>query len=177
MSGSYRSNFKGAGVSVFGASCLRARGRHPSHRLESQRALPRALIKRYEEERELTVFLIVDVSGSGEFGTRRSSSPKSRPRSAECSPTRLLMRVIKSGVLLFSGKVEKIIPPKRGRQHILRIIRDILSFKPQSKGTNLRGALESAARIMKHTGVVFVISDFVLTIMTWRCGGSPEDMT
>src|SRR6185312_13499126 len=67
----------------------------------------------------------------------------------------------KIGMLLFSGKVEKIVPPKRGRQHIMRIIRDILSFKPQSKGTDLKGALESAHRIMKHSGVVFIISDFL----------------
>ena len=145
MSGSYRSNFKGAGVS-FSEHRVYVPGddiRHIDWKVSARSREP--LIKRYEEERELTVFLIVDVSGSGEFGTSKKLKSEVAAEIGGMLAYAAAHAGDKVGVLLFSGKVEKIVtPPKRGRQHILRIIRDILSFKPKSKGTNLRGALESA---------------------------------
>jgi len=161
MSGSYRSNFKGAGVQ-FSEHRLYVPGddiRHIDWKVSARARDP--MLKRYEEERELTVFLIVDVSASGEFGTTKKLKSEVAAEIGGMLAYAAAHAGDKVGVLLFSGKIEKIIPPKRGRQHILRIIRDILSFKPASKGTDLRGALESANRIMKHSGVVFVISDFL----------------
>src|ERR1700746_4060160 len=161
MGGSYRSNFKGAGVQ-FSEHRQYVPGddiRHIDWKVSARSREP--LLKRYEEERELTVFLIVDVSGSGEFGSAGKLKSEVAAEIGGMLAYAAAHAGDKVGVLLFSGKVEKIIPPKRGRQHILRIIRDILSFKPKSKGTDLKGALESAHRIMKHTGVVFVISDFL----------------
>jgi uncharacterized protein (DUF58 family) len=161
MSGSYRSNFKGAGVQ-FSEHRLYVAGddiRHIDWKVSARSRDP--MIKRYEEERELTVFLIVDVSGSEEFGSHLKLKSEVAAELGGMLAYAAAHAGDKVGVLLFSGKVEKIIPPKRGRQHIMRIIRDILSFKPQSKGTDLKGALESAHRIMKHSGVVFVISDFL----------------
>ena len=163
MSGSYRSNFKGAGVQ-FSEHRLYVPGddiRHIDWKVSARSRDP--LIKRYEEERELTVFLIVDVSGSAEFGTHVKMKSEVAAELGGMLAYAAAHAGDKVGVLLFSGKVEKIIPPKRGRQHIMRIIRDILSFKPVSKGTDLKGALEAAHRIMKHSGVVFVISDFLAT--------------
>ena len=161
MGGSYRSNFKGSGVS-FSEHRQYVAGddvRHIDWKVSARSREP--LIKRYEEERELTVFLVVDVSGSGEFGTGSKLKSEVAAEIGGMLAYAAAHAGDKVGVLLFSGKVEKIIPPKRGRQHILRIIRDILSFKPKSQGTALRGALEATHRIMKHTGVVFVISDFL----------------
>lgn len=161
MSGSYKSSFKGTGVQ-FSEHRVYIAGddiRHIDWKVSARTREP--LLKRYEEERELTVFLVVDISGSGEFGTSQKMKSEVAAEIGGMLACAAAHAGDKVGVLLFSGVVEKIIPPKRGRQHNLRIIRDILSFKPKSKGTDLKGALESAHRIMKHGGVVFVISDFL----------------
>jgi uncharacterized protein (DUF58 family) len=161
MSGSYKSNFKGHGVQ-FSEHRLYVAGddvRHIDWKVSARSRDP--LIKKYEEERELTVFLIVDISGSEGFGTTAKMKSELTAEIGGMLAYAAAHAGDKVGMLMFSGEVEKIVPPKRGRQHIMRIIRDILSFKGKSKGTNLKGALESAHRIMKHSGVVFVISDFL----------------
>lgn len=161
MSGSYKSNFKGHGVQ-FSEHRLYIPGddiRHIDWKVSARSRDP--LIKKYEEERELTVFLVVDVSASKGFGTAQKMKSELTAEIGGMLAYAAAHAGDKVGMLMFSGKVEKIVPPKRGRQHIMRIIRDILSFKPETRGTDLRGALESAHRIMKHSGVVFVISDFL----------------
>jgi uncharacterized protein (DUF58 family) len=161
MSGSYRSNFKGAGVQ-FSEHRLYVAGddvRHIDWKVSARSREP--MLKRFEEERELTVFLVVDISASENFGTSRKLKSEVAAEIGGMLAYAAAHAGDKVGVLLFAGKVEKIIPPKRGRQHIMRIIRDILSVEPKSRGTDLKGALESAHRIMKHSGVVFVISDFM----------------
>lgn len=161
MSGQYRTRFKGHGV-VFSEHRLYVPGddvRHIDWKVSARSRDP--VIKKYEEERELTVFLVVDVSNSKDFG----SSGKLKVEVAAELAAMLAYAAVhtgdKVGVMLFAGEVELIIPPKRGRQHILRIIRDLLTFRPRTKGTDLKGALEAAGRIMKHAGVVFVVSDFI----------------
>jgi uncharacterized protein (DUF58 family) len=161
MSGSYKSNFKGAGVQ-FSEHRLYVAGddvRHIDWKVSARSRDP--LIKKYEEERELTVFLIVDVSASKSFGTTKKMKSELAAEIGGMLAYAAAHAGDKVGMLMFAGKVEKIVPPKRGRQHIMRIIRDILSFQATTKGTDLKGALESAQRIMKHNGVVFVISDFM----------------
>jgi uncharacterized protein (DUF58 family) len=161
MSGSYKSNFKGAGVQ-FSEHRIYVAGddvRHIDWKVSARSREP--LIKKYEEERELTVFLIVDVSASKGFGTTKKMKSELAAEIAGMLAYAAAHAGDKVGMLMFAGKVEKIVPPKRGRQHIMRIIRDILSFQATTKGTDLKGALESAQRIMKHNGVVFVISDFM----------------
>ena len=161
MSGQYRSHFKGSGVQ-FSEHRVYLPGddvRHIDWKVSARSRDP--LIKKYEEERELTVFLIVDVSGSEFFG---STSRLKAEVSAEVAAM-LAHAAIHSGdrvgALLFAGGVEKVIPPKKGRPHILRIVKDLLTYEPKSKGTDLAGALDAAGRIMKHKGVVFVLSDFI----------------
>jgi uncharacterized protein (DUF58 family) len=161
MSGSYKSNFKGAGVQ-FSEHRIYVAGddvRHIDWKVSARSRDP--LIKKYEEERELTVFLIVDVSASKSFGTTKKMKSELAAEIGGMLAYAAAHAGDKVGMLMFAGKVEKIVPPKRGRQHIMRIIRDILSFQATTKGTDLKGALESAQRIMKHNGVVFVISDFM----------------
>ncbi|HUP56129.1 MAG TPA: DUF58 domain-containing protein, partial [Bdellovibrionota bacterium] len=121
------------------------------------------LIKKFEEERELTVFLVVDVSGSESFGSTRKLKSEVAAEIGGMLAYAAIHTGDKVGVMLFAGEVETIIPPRKGRQHILRIIRDILAYRPKStsKGTDLKGALEAAGRVMKHSGVIFVLSDFI----------------
>ncbi|MCM2276777.1 MAG: DUF58 domain-containing protein [Oligoflexia bacterium] len=160
MSGQYRSQFKGQGMQ-FSDHRLYVPGddiRHIDWKVSARTR--EAMIKKYEEERELTVFLIVDVSGSKLFGSSRKLKAEAAAELAGMLAWAAIHTGDKVGLLLFSGEVEKIVPPKKGKQHILRIIRETLAYRPRTRGTNLRDALEAAGRVMKHSGVVFVISDF-----------------
>jgi uncharacterized protein (DUF58 family) len=161
MSGSYKSNFKGHGVQ-FSEHRVYVAGddiRHIDWKVTARSQDP--LIKKYEEERELTVFLIVDVSASKRFGTTQKMKSELAAEIGGMLAYAAAHAGDKVGMLLFAGEVEKIVPPKRGRQHIMRMIRDILSHESKTKGSDLKGALQAAQRIMKHSGVVFVISDFL----------------
>jgi len=161
MSGQYRSHFKGHGVQFSEHRQYMAGDdiRHIDWKVSARTRDP--LIKKYEEERELTVFLVVDVSGSGQFGSDKKLKSEVAAEIAGMLAYAAIHTGDRVGVLLFSGGTDLIVPPKKGRQHIMRIIRDILSHKPQTKGTDLKSALDGTGRIMKHAGVVFVISDFM----------------
>ena len=118
-------------------------------------------IKVYEEERELTVMLLVDVSGSGNFGAVGSVK---REQIAEIAATLAFsadQNNDKVGVVLFSDKIEKFIPPKKGRKHVLRIIRELLNFKPESNGTSIEYALRLLTDALKKRCTTFMISDFI----------------
>ncbi|OFZ79774.1 MAG: hypothetical protein A3K03_10360 [Bdellovibrionales bacterium RIFOXYD1_FULL_44_7] len=161
MTGQYRSHFKGHGVQ-FSEHRLYVPGddiRHIDWKVTARTKEP--LIKKYDEERELTVFLVVDVSGSTSFGSSKKLKSEISAEIAGMLAYAAVHTGDKVGLMLFAGDIELIIPPKKGRQHILRIIRDVLVYKPRTKGTNLNRALEAANRIMKHCGIIFVISDFI----------------
>jgi uncharacterized protein (DUF58 family) len=161
MSGNYRSHFKGHGVQ-FSEHRLYVAGDDVRHIDWKVSARTRdLLVKKFEEERQLTVFLVVDTSGSKQFGTHEKFKSEIAAEIGGMLAYAATHTGDRVGVLLFAGKVEKIIPPKKGRQHILRIIKDLLTFEPTTQGTDLAGALEAAGRVMKHSGVVFVISDFM----------------
>ena len=118
-------------------------------------------IKVYEEERELTVMLLVDVSGSGNFGAVGSVK---REQIAEIAATLAFsadQNNDKIGVVLFSDKIEKFIPPKKGRKHVLLIIRELLNFKPESNGTSIEYALRFLTDALKKRCTTFMISDFI----------------
>lgn len=118
-------------------------------------------IKVYEEERELTVMLLVDISGSREFG---AEGVEKREMIAEIAATLAFsasQNNDKIGALFFSNKVEKFIPPKKGRKHILLIIRELLDFKPESRGTNIDVALRYFTDAMRKRSTMFMISDFI----------------
>jgi uncharacterized protein (DUF58 family) len=118
-------------------------------------------VKKYVEERELTVFLAVDVSGSKEFG----SAVRTKGELAAEVAALLAFSAIKNndrvGAILFTGRVERYIPPKKGRSHVLRVIREILSFEPEDRRTNIAAALEYAGRVLRRHCVLFLISDFL----------------
>ena len=120
----------------------------------------RPYIKVFEEERELTVMLLVDVSGSLDFGTQKQMKRDMVTEIAATLAFSAIQNNDKIGVIFFSDKVEKYIPPKTGRKHILYIIREMLDFKPESKLTDIGGAVEFLSGVMKRQCTAFILSDF-----------------
>ena len=120
----------------------------------------RPYVKVFEEERELTVMLMIDVSGSLDFGTQRQMKRDVVTEIAATIAFSAIQNNDKIGVIFFSDRIEKYIPPKKGRKHILYIIREMLDFKPQSVKTDVAVALEYLGRMQKHRCTAFVMSDF-----------------
>jgi uncharacterized protein (DUF58 family) len=118
-------------------------------------------VKVYEEERELTVMLLIDVSGSGNFGTRSSFKRDMMTEIAAVLSFSAISNNDKIGVIFFTDKVEKFIPPQKGRKHILRIIRELLDFSPGSNRTNLSEPLRFLTNAIRKRCTAFVISDFL----------------
>lgn len=118
-------------------------------------------IKKFTEEREMTVMIVLDVSASGDFGSVRESKREMAAEVASILAFSAIHNNDKVGLLLFSDRVELFIPPKKGRHHILRLIREMLFFSPKGRGTDLAGALEYMNKVITRRAVVFVISDFL----------------
>jgi len=161
FAGEYHSAFKGKGMSFsevreyqFGDDIrnidwhVTARFHHP-------------YIKVYEEERELTVMLLIDVSGSENFGTNTQFKQELITEIAAVLSFSAIQNNDKIGVIFFSNKVEKFIPPKKGKKHILRIIRELLDFKPEESKTNISEALRYLINSIKKRSIAFVLSDFM----------------
>jgi uncharacterized protein (DUF58 family) len=123
----------------------------------------RPFVKKFTEERELTILLMVDVSASGNFG---STSQSKRELAAELASVLAFSannNNDKIGLILFSDQVEQYIPPKKGRRHILRVVREVLYFEPKGRGTDIALALDYANRVLQRRAVTFLISDFQAT--------------
>ena len=121
----------------------------------------RPYIKVYEEERELTVMLMVDVSGSKDFGAQGPIKREMKTEIAATIAFSAIQNNDKVGVIFFSDKIEKFIPPKKGKKQILLVIRELLDFKPESKGTNIDYALEYMTSAIKKRCTTFLVSDFI----------------
>ena len=118
-------------------------------------------VKKFVEERELTLMLVVDLSGSGLFGSGEQSKRELAAEIASVLAFSAIRNNDKVGLILFTDEVEKYMPPKKGRRHVLRVIREILFFEPQRRGTNVSGALEFLNRVTAHRAITVVISDFL----------------
>jgi len=118
-------------------------------------------IKIFEEERELTVMLLIDVSGSRDFGTQGKLKRTLMTELAAVISFSAIQNNDKVGAILFTDKVEKFIPPKKGRQHILRVIRELIEFEPENKSTNLVEGLRYLTNAIKKRSIAFVVSDFI----------------
>ena len=159
FAGEYHSQFKGRGMAF-----SEVREYQPGDDVRSidwnvTARMNRPYIKIYEEERELTVMLLVDVSGSRNFGT---VSQMKRDTMAEVAATLAFSTIEnndKVGVIFFSNRVEKFIPPKKGKSHVLHIIRELLSFEPEQSGTDINAALEFLTNAQKRRCTAFLISD------------------
>jgi uncharacterized protein (DUF58 family) len=161
FAGEYHSQFKGRGMAF-----SEVREYQPGDDVRSidwnvTARLNKPYIKVFEEERELTVMLLVDVSGSRHFGTL---SQMKRDMMAEVAATLAFSTIAnndKVGVIFFSDKIEKFIPAKKGKTHVLHIIRELLSFEPTSTGTDIAQALQYFANAQKRHCTAFLISDFI----------------
>ena len=161
FSGEYHSVFKGRGMEFsevreyqFGDDIrnidwnVTARFGHP-------------FIKIFEEERELTVILMADLSGSLIFGSTDKTKQQIAAELSAILAFSALKNNDKVGLILFTDKIEKFVPPRKGRKHVLRIIREVLSFEPEGKSTNIKSALEYMNNAIKKRSIVFLLSDFM----------------
>jgi uncharacterized protein (DUF58 family) len=120
----------------------------------------RPFVKKFTEERELTLLLLVDVSASGNFGSTSQSKREMAAELASVLAFSAIRNSDKVGLILFTDQIEQYIPPKKGRRHVLRVVREILYFQPQHRGTNMVQALDFANRVTRRRAVTFLISDF-----------------
>lgn len=127
-------------------------------------------IKKYVEERELTVMLVVDLSGSGLFGSGEQSKRELAAEVASVLAFSAIRNNDKVGLILFTEEVEKFIPPRKGRSHVLRVIREILFYEPKKQGTDLNGALEFLTRVTNHRAIAVILSDFLGQTVPTRAG-------
>ena len=118
-------------------------------------------VKVFEEERELTMMLMVDVSGSELFGTQQQFKSETITEIAATLAFSAIQNNDKVGLILFSDQIELYIPPKKGRSHVLRIIRELIEFEPESKKTNIAEALKFLSNVIKKRAIVFLMSDFI----------------
>jgi uncharacterized protein (DUF58 family) len=118
-------------------------------------------VKVFEEEREMTVMLLIDVSASGNFGTQEQFKRELATELAAILAFSAINNNDKVGVIFFTDKVEQFIPPKKGKSHILRIIREVLAFEPTGKGTDIASALEYFSAVIKKRSICFILSDFM----------------
>jgi len=161
FAGEYKSSFKGLGMAFaevreyqFGDD-IRNIDWNVTARFNSP------YVKVFNEERELTVLLLIDVSGSQSFGTNYQSKKDLITELASLLSFSAITNNDKIGVVFFSDKIEKFITPKKGTTHILRIIRELLEYKPASNGTKIQNALEFTFNAIKKRAIIFVISDFL----------------
>ncbi len=118
-------------------------------------------VKVFEEERELTLMLVADISGSEFFGTQEQFKNEIVTEIAATLAFSAMKNNDKTGLILFSDEIELYIPPKKGKSHVLRIIRELLEFRPKSNKTNIANALKFLSNVMKKKAIVFVLSDFM----------------
>ncbi|HEY5909080.1 MAG TPA: DUF58 domain-containing protein [Verrucomicrobiae bacterium] len=175
LAGQYHSVFKGQGMNF-----EEVREYQPGDEVRSidwnvTARMNHPFVKKFVEERELTLMLVVDVSGSGFFGSRAQSKRELAAEIASVLAFSAIRNNDKVGLILFSDVVEKFIPPRKGRRHVLRVIREVLFFEPERRGTDLNGALEFLLRVTTHRSIAVVVSDFVGSPVSGTAGdGRPR---
>ena len=160
FSGEYHSAFKGRGMAFSEVREYQYGDDVRSIDWNVTARLNHPYVKVFEEERELTVMLLVDVSGSNRFGTHHQFKEELVAEVAATLAFSAIQNNDKVGVILFSDRIEKFIPPKKGSSHILRIIRELITFRPQSNGTDLSEALRYFSNVIKKRCTAFLLSDF-----------------
>ncbi len=161
MAGQYRSIFRGAGIEF-----EEVREYSPGDDIKSidwkvSARLGKPFVKRFREERELIVMLLVDLSASGRFGTGERTKQEIAAEVAAIMAFNAIRNNDKIGAILFTDRVEKYIPPKKGSGHVWRVIKEIFTFIPQSSGTDLEGAVAYLGRVCRKRTVCFLVSDFI----------------
>lgn len=161
LAGQYHSVFKGQGMNF-----EEVREYQPGDEVRAidwnvTARMNHPFIKKFVEERELTVMLMVDLSGSGLFGSGEQTKRELAAEIASVLAFSAIRNNDKVGLILFTDEVEKFIPPKKGRRHVLRVIREILFCEPRRQGTNIANALEFLNRVTRHRAIAVLVSDFL----------------
>ncbi len=161
FAGEYHSIFKGRGVEFD-----EVRPYLPGDEVRSidwnvTARMGQPFVKTYVEERELTVMLMVDASGSGDFASKGRFKRELAAEFAAVLSFSATTNKDKVGLLIFTDKVELYIPPRQGRRHVLRLIRELLAFEPQNSGTDIKMALDTVNQILKRRSIIFLVSDFI----------------
>lgn len=163
LSGNYNSGFKGQGLAF-----SEVRKYQPGDDVRTidwnvSARMDETFVKVFVEEREMTVMLVVDVSASGLFGTKGGSKRKVAAEVAALCAFSAIKNGDRVGLILHTDKVEKIVPPKKGQKHVLRVVREILAAEPEGTGTDLSVALQTLYKVSRRRSVAFVLSDFFAT--------------
>jgi len=168
LAGAYHSVFKGLGMAF---SEVRQYQPGDDVRLIDWNVTARLqdpYIKLFVEEREMTVMLLVDASGSGAFGSREQAKREVAAELAALLAFSAIKNNDRIGLIIFTDRLEKFVPPKKGRKHVLALITEILTFQPRSRGTDLRVGLEFLGKVARRRSVAFLVSDFIV-------GGGPTE--
>ena len=161
FSGEYHSAFKGRGMAFSEVREYQAGDDIRTIDWNVTARFNEPYVKVFEEERELTVMLLVDVSASESFGTQKQMKQDLITELCAVLSFSAIQNNDKIGVIFFSDQIEKFIPPKKGKSHILRIIRELIEFKPAHNGTNIKEALRYFTNVIKKRSIAFLISDFI----------------
>ena len=161
LAGEYHSTFRGRGMEFD-----EVREYQPGDEIRTidwnvTARIGRPFIKKFVEERELTVMLMVDASSSGQFGTHEKLKNQFAAEVCAVLSFSAIKNNDKVGLIIFTDRVEKYIPPKKGRKHVLRVIREVLFFEPKNQGTNVQAGLDFLNSVSKRRSVVFLVSDFM----------------
>jgi uncharacterized protein (DUF58 family) len=160
FTGEYRSVFKGQGMEF-----SEVREYQPGDEVRSidwnvTARMRKPYVKRYIEERELTVMLVVDLSGSERFGTRTRFKSELASELAAVLAMSAIRNNDRVGAVLFTDRIEHVVPPRKGRRHALRLMRDLLAFEPVGTGTDIAAAVDYAGKMLVHKAIIFLVSDF-----------------
>lgn len=161
LAGQYASVFKGRGMAFDEVRLYQPGDEIRAIDWNVTARMHETYVKVFTEERELTVMILVDVSGSQQFGTQPKSKGEIAAEIAALVAFSAITNNDRVGLILFSDRVEKFVPPKKGRKHVLRLISDILSHRPSGRGTDVGAALELLLGVTRRTAVCFLVSDFI----------------
>ena len=161
LGGEYHSVFKGTGIAF-----EEVREYQPGDDIRAidwnvTARIGHPFIKRFVEERELTVILLVDSSGSNQFGTQQQQKREVAAELAAVLAFSAISNNDKVGLIVFTDRVERFVPPRKGTRHVLRLIRDVLFFQPEHRGTSLREGLDYLNRVLHRRAIIFLLSDFL----------------
>ena len=168
LAGEYQSVFKGQGMEF-----REVRQYSPGDEVRSidwnvTARMSEPYVRRYHEERELSVMLVVDASGSADFGSVRQLKRELAAELAAVLSFAATTNNDRVGLLIFTDRIELLIPPRKGRRHVLRLIRDMLVFEPQGRGTNIRLALDTVNLVLRRHSIIFLVSDFLADSEQYR---------
>jgi uncharacterized protein (DUF58 family) len=160
FTGEYRSVFKGQGMEFSEVREYQAGDEVRSIDWNVTARMRKPYVKRYIEERELTVMLVVDLSGSERFGTRKRFKSELASELAAVLAMSAIRNNDRVGAVLFTDRIEHVVPPRKGRRHALRLMRDLLAFEPVGTGTDIAAAVDYAGKMLVHKAIIFLVSDF-----------------